>query len=38
MRETIKYSIRTVLYGSIFLALIAIPQLIAHGLGAPVIL
>lgn len=38
MRTSIKLSVRTVFYGSIFLALIAVPQLIAHGLGAPVVL
>lgn len=38
MRKAIQSTVQTAFYGSTFFALIAVPQLIAHGLGAPVVL
>lgn len=36
MRNALKFSVRTVFYSSVFFALVALPQLLAHSVGAPV--
>ena len=36
MRKTIQYTVRTLAYSTGFIALVALPQLLTHALGAPV--
>lgn len=38
MNKFIQRTIQTAFYGSTFFALVAVPQLIAHAVGAPVYL
>ncbi|MGO3150401.1 MAG: hypothetical protein ACTIJ0_10180 [Glutamicibacter ardleyensis] len=38
MRKTMQRTIQTAFYGSVFFVLIAVPQLIAHAVDAPVAL
>ena len=36
MRNALKFSVRAMFYSSMFVALVAVPQLLAHSVGAPV--